>query len=349
MSQDQTWRGLRALRADPPGLATDPDRRKVFSASLEQAEQLFHAAEALGPAARPIDLFYGLSQSGRALMAAAEPAPDKWRLTGHGIRAIGGNLDHDLTDIPIANSKEIKGSPSFTSIARILKSPGLPDAVSLGRLLAALPETWDGSDPWLPEATALRVTTVAKGVPGAVFVMSPEVEAWTEGWPVEVAAPGMFPDQAAKAIWVRDHLSQHYPDLADAQITEPVGVRWHAGSYWVRLKWTLPESLGSDELRAKQLFSKTRYYRGHQYVFPQMPGTDRAPHPLTLWWAVTWALSMVARYQPDRWTATLDVDTSKDAVRLEALLDEALDAIPELILDVIRATSALRAPGRPTT
>ena len=37
-------------------------------------------------------------------------------------------------------------------------------------------------------------------------------------------------------------------------------------------------------------------------------GDQQALHPLLAWWAILFALSMLARYQPDTWTDYLDVD-----------------------------------------
>src|SRR6266511_1906721 len=65
--RDTVWQHLRALRHAPPGGAHSGDRRKTFGSALEQAEQLLEAAATVGYAARPILLFYGLSQAGRAV------------------------------------------------------------------------------------------------------------------------------------------------------------------------------------------------------------------------------------------------------------------------------------------
>lgn len=61
--------------------------------------------------------------------------------------------------------------------------------------------------------------------------------------------------------------------------------------------------------------------------------------PLLAWWAVLFALSMLARYQPNTWTACLDIDTSPYAEPLETLLDRALLTGPELLLHAIRSVS----------
>jgi hypothetical protein len=67
-------------------------------------------------------------------------------------------------------------------------------------------------------------------------------------------------------------------------------------------------------------------------------GDQQALHPLLAWWAILFALSMLARYQPDTWTDYLDVDKSP-AVPVETLLDRALLTCPELLLHAIRSVS----------
>src|SRR5690606_38889440 len=84
------WRLLRALRAEPPRGLGDV-RHATFTSALEQSEQLFKAAETVGPATRPILLYYGLSQAGRAVVSALAASEEPWRLTGHGIRQVGGD------------------------------------------------------------------------------------------------------------------------------------------------------------------------------------------------------------------------------------------------------------------
>jgi hypothetical protein len=54
--------------------------------------------------------------------------------------------------------------------------------------------------------------------------------------------------------------------------------------------------------------------------------------PLMLWWVLLFGLSMVARYDPEVWIAVLDINECEQAVPIEAALDQALDAVPDLIL-----------------
>ncbi|WP_418606625.1 YaaC family protein [Georgenia sp. SUBG003] len=63
-----------------------------------------------------------------------------------------------------------------------------------------------------------------------------------------------------------------------------------------------------------------------------VPGESaRALRPLMSWWTVLYALSMLARYAPSRWTETLTLADSQIASRIEFLLDSAIDAVPELL------------------
>ena len=52
---------------------------------MEQSEELFKAAANVAPPSRPILLFYGLSQAGRAVAAASKTATTDWELQAHGI------------------------------------------------------------------------------------------------------------------------------------------------------------------------------------------------------------------------------------------------------------------------
>lgn len=80
-------------------------------------------------------------------------------------------------------------------------------------------------------------------------------------------------------------------------------------------------------------------YRGGRYAFPAMGNDSRALHPLMAWWAVLFALSMLARYQPDQWTKMINVDQHPQATSLEYVLDLAIRAVPDLVDETIVAVS----------
>jgi len=107
--------------------------------ALEQAEQLFTAAATTGPAARPLLLFYGLSQAGRALVAARTHG-DPWQPRGHGIAQAKGNS-------PATTVADFKVEPktgkagAFALVADALASSSLPGPTRLGDLWPLLPDT----------------------------------------------------------------------------------------------------------------------------------------------------------------------------------------------------------------
>lgn len=94
------WERLRASRSKRPGRATAGARAKTYSTALEQAQQMFRAAQEVGPQTRPLLVFYGLSQAGRAIAASAvDLKGESWNLVSHGIKASG--FDKDFADIEL--------------------------------------------------------------------------------------------------------------------------------------------------------------------------------------------------------------------------------------------------------
>ena len=74
----------------------------------------------MGPPVRPLGLFYGLSQAGRAIAAAATNVTGRnWQLKGHGITAL--DLPGPLAGIPV-RCDTAASSGSFTRLSEILDS-----------------------------------------------------------------------------------------------------------------------------------------------------------------------------------------------------------------------------------
>ncbi len=65
-----------------------------------------------------------------------------------------------------------------------------------------------------------------------------------------------------------------------------------------------------------------------------------ALNPFIAWWAVLFALSMMARYEPSNWAGMISIDSSSDANAIENLLDQALGALPHLILEAIDVSAS---------
>ena len=56
-------------------------------------------------------------------------------------------------------------------------------------------------------------------------------------------------------------------------------------------------------------------------------------------------LSMLARYEPATWVGLLNIDKNLLAVPLEGLLEDALEALPHLVLDALQASPFLLRPA----
>lgn len=68
---EPAWYRLRLSRSNPPGRTTKSEsRRMLYAAALQQFEELMNAAGAVSAAARPLPLFYAMSQASRAVAAA---------------------------------------------------------------------------------------------------------------------------------------------------------------------------------------------------------------------------------------------------------------------------------------
>lgn len=334
-NRSTVWRHIRALRHQPPGRARKGQRREVFCAALEQAEQLFAAAETVGDAARPILIFYGLSQAGRAVAAASKEVDgNHYRLIGHGITVVNLGQESSLHELTVAD----EGTGSLTQLAPLLRSGTLPDGAALGDIWASIPSLLgqpldDGEYPRWP----LRFEPHSvQGVLGA----RREIVAWVRGLPVWLFT-GDEPGQA-----VTDYLC-HYPALAESGqshlVPDPFSRDERQGGTVKALRcWPWADPV--DPAAVQRLLwefgeSRTLPYLGDddRWVFPRLGGGEIPLHPLLAWWALLFALSMVARYEPASWTRHLDVDAEFTAVKLASALNLALDTCPQLILHAIRA------------
>jgi hypothetical protein len=129
------WREIQALRAEPTGLAArDADRKKTFRSALRQAEELAEAADVVSYAAKPILLFYALSQAGRSLAAARIAHP--WKLYGHGLE-----FRSEGSRVLRATVEPNEGQQAaFQAVTAAAGSPALAGKVQIGALWAANPD-----------------------------------------------------------------------------------------------------------------------------------------------------------------------------------------------------------------
>jgi len=310
---------IRATRADPPGKATEPSRRALYGAALQQFDELVEASRASGHAARPLPLFYAMSQAGRAIVAAHGREA---KIGSHGLSEDRTVKSDDVLDRAVARRRS-----SDDALSAVCEALGIADpfgseyerapSISMGAAWAALPR-WHA---WLPE--------------------------WKAGWLPVLQAGSKGGDG-------RDHMDRRVMGLQGSRLAEPVSTgfdplacrgypqlpssAWyepHAGqreifrSDYLRLG-TVRWELGEDP---RSVFDLTRSQgrERERWLLPAPAGSDQAFEPITAWWILLFAMSILARYDPAVWSRALDVDRSDRAVRLQLLLDEALDVVPALV------------------
>ncbi|MEU1704060.1 YaaC family protein [Streptomyces sp. NPDC005706] len=300
-------------------------------------------------------LFYGLSQAGRAIAACARVPMDKCRLNGHGISAT--QMDQPDLGSVIVKDKGAAGAESFTQVAAMLGSRSLPKETRLADVWAAILEVslWPLQSATRPQLSITRETRQ---------VIPNTLDAMVSGLPANLQQhtdPGTR-EQAVRT-WLADYpalsgyrfrsagaIPESGPESWDER-QGTIGCRllWEvddAETFAKRLEWDPEWDAEYGEAAAKRKFEAIAPWKGRsltdsaRVIHAQFGGDNRQLHPLLAWWAVLFALSMLARYQPGQWTAQIDVNRSKDAVAIEYLLDSALAAVPELILAAIEDVTA---------
>lgn len=338
----QAWERLRASRWSPPGRANTGSRQKTYAAALEQSEQTFQAAAAVGTATRPMQVFYGLSQAGRAIAAAAWALKgDAWNLTSHGIKATGFHLP--FPDIQIRTDQP--GSQgSFVTVSEALDSP------VWGKDLVRLEDVWDLLPPNLryPLTTRDRLTPLFADEDGIGTHEHSLLSISVCHIPARVVNAGTR--EALEAFLTSyPAVAQHDSYVTTGALSLGTEAPPDYGIYnrdrgELTINWQMPpgsglEGMATADERLAHLRAMTRSYRGDRYFLPVLPPMKRELHPLMAWWAVLYVLSMLSRYQPAQWGALINVDSSQYAVPIERLLERAINQLPVLIADAITEVS----------
>jgi hypothetical protein len=326
----EAWADLRSTRHAPPGAASgDACRRAVYVAALQQAEEYFAAAANASYATSPNQLFYGLSQAGRALAAAAREGDGT--LAGHGIKA--PDLAAAFTDVPVMQA----GGPdsSFVKLSALLGSPPLPGAK--GQDLATIGDLWD----MVPEAQDRPVRSDRERKP--VLLLRPEYLR-LEQHPLASATVSGFPRYLAESddiAAVFKRFMEAYPHAAGFSMhcayARPDHPRFevYADGITLLMHWDTGIELASWQQRVAKIETVAARYDDHYVLLPAVVGATRPLHPLMAWWALLFALSMLARYQPAQWRAHIDIDSSAYAVAIESLLGRAVLAVPRLLYSTL--------------
>jgi hypothetical protein len=310
-------------------LAEDPQRRAVFSAALRQSEELYDAARAAGPASRPLPLFYGLSQAGRAIAAAHNPDETTWVISGHGLKvSVGGGVD-DVRTTTVKAIAGKQGNDAISSVTAAMASPPLAGNMTLSALTAALPELSD------------RYQLRGDATPALEITPEEDHALLAKWWP-----------GARGSVYVRlddgtdfDSLMSRYTAVDGYEVVAPVTPDANG---WTRvsLSWPAPPSPeatpGTRALR--DLSDIAERVDGRWYLRPRLGAGHRAPERLLVWWALLLALSSLARYHPAEWVAALDVDSSRLAVDLEETLRIAEYETPRLISTALGTSGEVPRP-----
>jgi hypothetical protein len=102
-----------------------------------------------------------------------------------------------------------------------------------------------------------------------------------------------------------------------------------------QMNWHVAGGRSCDYVEQIMFSKASRPYGSQCYVFPALGRTTKSIPPLMAWWAVSHALSMLARYQPTQWAVTLTWTAIAHAVPLENLLKTTMVRVPALTFDAL--------------
>ncbi|MEU0242852.1 hypothetical protein ABZ192_00745 [Streptomyces sp. NPDC006235] len=325
--------GLRHRRTslmDKTRLKDSASRRKTFAAALQQFEEQMNAAKVVSAATRPINLYYGLVQAGLAMTAAHTPGT--WTFSKHGLKVV--DMEPDIPHVAVRPD----GEGAFQAVSDTTGSERTADAISIGALWNSIPELTEAplkgmtSDPAVT-FIADRYTSVQGDTGRWVADATPPVEYLRASVCVNEDMPPL-PDRKA---WLARFLPR-YPGVHDARLWGSEGDAYREirpGRFFVELCWPAPKR-DMEEAEIGDFFdTRAPAYRftEDRYLRPAFEPTKAPPTPLMTWWLLLYSFSMLARYQPRKWSEALGIDKSPSAAALEYALDIALEIIPHLVLE----------------
>lgn len=322
-----TLRSLRALRHDPPGYAKRGARRTTFQSALEQCEQFLGAASDTGYATRPVQLFYALSQAGRAIVAASPHIGNQsWKISGHGLTA--NTNAASAADVSVTATK----SGLFPAVASALGIEALVADESV-----ALRELW----PLLPEMVDFPLTAEVM-FPALLFSQ----DGWPKAGPFVRAQVNWIPRRVRDLYGqdrarVKEHLDR-YPALRGSilSVSQPIGgLDWHTvgPGMGLTVEWRSgsPPLMLHDEKTLDDLGIACYRSTDDPVLTPAIGSMATGLHPFLVLWAALLALSSLARYEPATWSKMIDIDRSAEANAIEHLLEEAIQSVPVTVLHLL--------------
>ena len=341
-SEANPWRRIRAVRFSQSEAEANSYRRQVFVAALEQAEQMWFAARSVGVVSAPIVLYDALTQAGRAVVAQARGGVFERQGAGHGLRLdFNGRSPLEkpsMTDTFLSEH----GNGQVQAIAKVLDSPLLSSRASIAEVVSSLNASdhlrFSGDHP---------VPLYAYFASPTHTPTAPRMSVWNvslsdlarHGGSIEASDDGV----ETPVVGDLSGFLEIYPDLANLGPPSTQTVRAPlnaaAGYLSLNLQWA---DVWSADMSAQEQMSwwaqafPTLQARGTMNEFrihlvPIVGSNQSALHRLVTWWLVLFGFSILARYHPSHWMRLTDVDTSPEAVVIEALLEQASEEIPTLL------------------
>jgi hypothetical protein len=337
-----SWRRIRRLRASPPLLAgaeVDESRTRVFQAALTQAEELWEAAAAVGPASRPLPLFYCLSQAGRAV-CAAWTTDGPWEPSGgHGLTSSRQEPDVRVPSFKVRLSRQEPEHGMYSMVAAATDTTVFEGAASVAALWASLPDLPRAQELTSDELRPIFIegTRLADEDFNPIGFLAPKVARLDYPRPAGLRREL---DESDEAFQERFRAAiADYPTIATANVemAEVAGQLGRERTVILRV----PDGDGGFRSLGQFADRSPEATRGapseRRYVVRPRIGTgDGAPpSQLMTLWALLFALSQLARYHPALWVGALNPDSSDIAVDLEHGLDSALELVPDLLVPAV--------------
>lgn len=322
---EESWRDIRSIRAEPPHVMHDAlqnrSRRRMFQTGLEQAQQQFEAASRIGYESRPLSLFYGLSQAGRALAAASPRLDDEsWESRGHGLDFAP---DFDGPGLFAAKIKQAgKSDSQFARVSAAIGSPSAFESSSIGDVLATM----------LDYTNTFRQPDETPVALSSVYFTELEPRGDLVRLQIVLPAPSTA-HQVRPEAQVGEYL-RHYPAL-DPVLRDEATQQLQLGPQHDCSMVISRRHLTDDRVdsTAQMRLRGSLLNRGSWLLLPRTGAAPGPLHPLMSWWLVLYALSRVARYAPHKWSPLLELEGSAESSKIEFLLELASSVVPELVVE----------------
>lgn len=295
------------------------------------------AAEVVSPATRPINLYYGLVQAGLAITAAH--AEGTWTFDKHGLKI--PDMNRGVPDIAVRP----EGVGAFQAVSDATRSERTADAVTLGALWNSLPELAEIPLEGTNDTLALEFLADSRTSIAATDGSAHRLAESAEFLCATVCVNEEMPSLPNRKTWLRDFITKH-PGLEGSKSwggEEEAFRKVRARRFSVELCWPAPRK-GMQTGEVAEFFDALApVYRFNEdrHLRPAFEPGKAPPTPLMSWWLLLYSFSMLARYQPRKWTDALDIDKSPNAAALEYALGIALEVIPHLALEGLRQTPIL--------